>query len=393
MTHSRCVFVLVLSAGACQREVEAPKKLAPPAQIRHAIAEDALTTLELTAAAIARLGIVTEPVARTAIPRVRQLAGQTVVPPGRTMLVQAPVAGRLMGTPPQPGAVVRAGAAMFTLSPLTSPDAQTTLAAAAAAARGAAGVAAARLAAATSALARAEQILGEGAGSARAVEEARAERDAATAALDAANAQQAAIADGGDKQQIAIVAPIDGTLTQVHALSGALVPAGAALFEIVDDAVLWVDVRVYVGDLPTLDLTAAAQVGAPGAGLAQLTRKVQPVQAPPAAQADAATASLFYVLDNHDHTLRPGERLTVAVPKPGATEDMSSTPASAIVFDLHGGTWVYVQTTATTFTRRRVEVRAVAGERAILVRGPAPGTPLVTTGAAELFGTEFFEGK
>jgi len=36
-----------------------------------------------------------------------------------------------------------------------------------------------------------------------------------------------------------------------------------------------------------------------------------------------------------------------------------------------------------------VEVSRIAGDRASLARGPAPGARVVTAGAAELFGTEF----
>ena len=43
--------------------------------------------------------------------------------------------------------------------------------------------------------------------------------------------------------------------------------------------------------------------------------------------------------------------------------------------------------------RRPVEVRDVVDRVAVLARGPAPGTRIVTAGAAELFGTEFGPGK
>jgi hypothetical protein len=46
-----------------------------------------------------------------------------------------------------------------------------------------------------------------------------------------------------------------------------------------------------------------------------------------------------------------------------------------------------------TFVRRRVEVVRVADGRAVLSFGPKVGTPVVTGGAAELFGTEFGAGK
>ena len=68
-------------------------------------------------------------------------------------------------------------------------------------------------------------------------------------------------------------------------------------------------------------------------------------------------------------------------------------PFSAILYDIHGGTWVYENPSPNTFIRKRVELKTVTDGKAILVRGPAPGTKIVTVGAAELFGTEFGGGK
>jgi len=68
-------------------------------------------------------------------------------------------------------------------------------------------------------------------------------------------------------------------------------------------------------------------------------------------------------------------------------------PDSALLHDIHGGTWVYERTAPHVYARRRVEVRDTVGGVAILTRGPETGTPVVTTGAAELFGIEFGAGK
>ena len=68
-------------------------------------------------------------------------------------------------------------------------------------------------------------------------------------------------------------------------------------------------------------------------------------------------------------------------------------PLTAIVRDMSGGAWLYVQADSLTFTRRRVEVARVAGGRAVLAAGPPLGTRVVTAGSVELFGTEFGAGK
>ena len=101
---------------------------------------------------------------------------------------------------------------------------------------------------------------------------------------------------------------------------------------------------------------------------------------------------LFYEVENADSKLRPGEKVSVALPLEGETES-SVVPAAAVLYDIHGGTWVYENTAPQTFIRRRVEVRFVNKGDAVLSRGPKPGIKVVTAGVAELFGTEFGIGK
>jgi hypothetical protein len=54
---------------------------------------------------------------------------------------------------------------------------------------------------------------------------------------------------------------------------------------------------------------------------------------------------------------------------------------------------LYVRTAPTVFSRVRIELSHVVGGLAVLRRGPAAGTDVVSSGAAELFGTEFGAGK
>jgi multidrug efflux pump subunit AcrA (membrane-fusion protein) len=118
----------------------------------------------------------------------------------------------------------------------------------------------------------------------------------------------------------------------------------------------------------------------------------KPVEAPPSANAAAATVDLFYELPNSDGALRPGQRLGVALPL-RAEEESLVVPWSAVLHDIHGGTWVYEATGPQTFVRRRVQVRYVVDSMAVLATGPKPGAMVVTDGAAELFGTEVGFGK
>src|SRR6185436_4963081 len=114
----------------------------------------------------------------------------------------------------------------------------------------------------------------------------------------------------------------------------------------------------------------------------------KPVAAPPTASVLASTIDLYYELPNPAGVLRPGQRITVRVKLQGASEQRV-VPWSAVMHDIHGGTWVYENTAPLTYVRRRVQVKYVLGDKAVLESGPPSGAKIVTVGAVELFGAEF----
>jgi hypothetical protein len=63
-------------------------------------------------------------------------------------------------------------------------------------------------------------------------------------------------------------------------------------------------------------------------------------------------------------------------------------PYAALVYDAEGKTYVYKTTGPLSFVREQVQVDRIDGRRALLSRGPAPGTSVVTVGAAEVYGAE-----
>src|SRR5262249_22658721 len=110
--------------------------------------------------------------------------------------------------------------------------------------------------------------------------------------------------------------------------------------------------------------------------------------APPTATLLAATVDLYYELANPEGRLRPGERMTVQV-KLQDKPEQAVVPWSAVMHDIHGGTWLYENTAANTYVRRRIQVRYVVDDQAALENAPPAGAQVVTAGAVELFGTEF----
>jgi hypothetical protein len=64
-------------------------------------------------------------------------------------------------------------------------------------------------------------------------------------------------------------------------------------------------------------------------------------------------------------------------------------PYSAVLYDPDGATWTYTNPEPLVFVRADITVKGIAGERAILTKGPAAGTAVVTLGATELWGVEY----
>jgi hypothetical protein len=62
---------------------------------------------------------------------------------------------------------------------------------------------------------------------------------------------------------------------------------------------------------------------------------------------------------------------------------------TAVIYDVEGTAWAYTSPEPYTFVRLALDIDAIDGDLAILSEGPPVGTPVVTVGAAELYGAEF----
>ena len=375
---------------------DARPKPVPPAGVGTPLKEENVNAITLTPEATARLALQVAPIERKAVRPMRTYGGEVTVPPGQAVVVAAPVSGVLRALPaglPTAGQAVKKGQPLLQLLPLLTPEGRANLASARIDADGQVKSAQTQCDAARIALDRARRVFQSDAGSKRMVDEAQAQFDLAMKALEAATARRMLLdkvlgeVEAGTAAPLTIDNPTDGLLRNVSVRPGQTVPAGAPLFEVVDLANAWVRVPVYVGDLPGVDARADAVVGEFVARNGEVPSPARPVAAPPSANAAAGTADLWYELNNRDGRHRPGQRVAVTLPLVGENNSLTL-PWSAVVYDIHGGTWVYVQTGERAFVRRRVTVRHVAGNTAVLAAGPAAGTKVVTAGAAELFGTE-----
>lgn len=367
----------------------------------------------LTPKAEERLQISTVPVELKAVPRTRTVGGEVVIPDGASIFVTAPVVGTLKpaeGQTPMAGQFVTTGQVAFHLTPLLTPErevptaaervvmanAKASLITAQITADGDAKQAQAQVEAAQIALNRAKRLLVDKAGSERDVDDAVARLDIARKGWEAAQERKHLLdkvtleAAGGKVVDMPVLVPRDGILRTVTSSIGQVVGAAAPLFEVVDLKTLWVRVPVYPGQQNDFAATSNALVR--GLGDPTEAVSVKPIGAPPSADPIAATVDLFYELPNPDGRFRPGERVEIVLPLKGQSKSLV-VPRAAILRDIHGVAWVYVNSAEHTFERHRAEVHFTTSKLSVLSRGPKVGTLVVVDGAAELFGTEFGAGK
>jgi len=101
--------------------------------------------------------------------------------------------------------------------------------------------------------------------------------------------------------------------------------------------------------------------------------------------------SLYYVVPGKDHGLTVNNRMRVELQLAGSDEKQKVVPYSAVYYDAKGAPWVYVNGKPLTFERQRIGVERIIGDLAVLSEGPPVGTPVVTVGAALLYGAEIFK--
>jgi RND family efflux transporter MFP subunit len=318
------------------------------------------------------------------------VAGEVVPVPGKSLVVNAPAAGTVAlpgDTPIVAGQTVAKGQPILRLTPVVGvqPDLKAAYEADLQAAK-------ARLDAADQQLERARQLLRDMAGSQKDVENATREAAQAKAAYDATVTRLGRLATNPLEADFTlnIASPENGVIRSLSAGPGQIVAAGAPLFEVADLSRVWLRVPVYSGELAATALQSTIRVrDVSGAGpIRQATR----VSGPPTADPLASTTDLYFEISNPNSQLKPGQRLVVLLPSRSGTRMSLSVPAAAILYDIYGGAWVYVNEGPHVYRRQRVELIEMRAGSAFLSRGVQDGDKVVTAGAAELFGTEFGAG-
>ncbi len=375
-------------AAACGGSAPAPAAAPKAATVTAPVKEATLTTVTLTPEAEKRLALMTAPVERKEIVRTRTVGGEVIPASGSALSITAPVAGTLQSSSlPVAGTLVSRGQMLFRLLPLQASERD-----ASATAQQAADTATARREMSAQKVRRAEQLVRDGAGSRRSLEEAQAELAVAEAELKAARDRVALASRGDVSGGVAIEAPDAAVVQAVHVRNGQAVAAGAPLVELVGLATVWLRVPIYAGEANAIDRRAPARVLGLGDPSDADGTIAQPIASPPSADPTTAGVDLYYALPNANRRFRPGERVAVRLTRSHASEGLV-VPKAALLHDVYGGTWVYVLGEPRVYARQRVTVTDINGPLASLSQGPAVGARVVTDGAAELFGVEFGAGK
>ena len=123
-------------------------------------------------------------------------------------------------------------------------------------------------------------------------------------------------------------------------------------------------------------------------GSASKTQKIQPFKL----EAVEGTELKRVVL-----TAKAAERLDLQTVPVGSQlvngSERKVIPYGAVLYDVQGGTWAYVSPEPLVFVREAIEIESLNGSTAVLTQGPELGTPVVTVGAAELYGAELGVSK
>jgi len=99
--------------------------------------------------------------------------------------------------------------------------------------------------------------------------------------------------------------------------------------------------------------------------------------------------------DRYRVTLTPeaAERLDIQTAEVSETELGLSISSDALILDIEGSFWVYVNSEPLTYERVGVSPVREEGGEAFFSDGPPPGTPVVVVGVPELYGEETGVGK
>ena len=386
------IFVLFVFIS-CNSQPSLKKQ--SPATIENAVKETDLTTITLTPKAEGRLGVETAMVEEKQIPTFFDLGGEIIAPPGQEVTIITPAAGTvLLGVENraiQAGSRVGKGEEIMRL--LLLPPEKDMIGA-----KEELEVRQVEYNVAKAKMDRAEQLVKDKAVSEKAYQEAQATLALASALLKAAQAKVNLLTGSNldsaaaGLSNLVLESPMQGVVQQLYVASGQTVPASTPLFKVASQNPVWVRVPVYSGDLAKINRSQNAIVKTLGNANERYITNASPIEGPPLSDMNSASSDFYYKIDNSDGQFRIGMWVKVELMQ-HSQEYQLVIPFSSIVYDINGGTWLYVKKQENQFSRQRVEIANIIKDTAILRKGVSAGVEVVITAVAELYGTEFGGGK
>ncbi len=317
---------------------------------------------------------------------------------GQRVAVASPVAGRVVPPPegefPRRGRVVGAGEILALVEP-TIPSAELlSLAVKLAEAEAEELRAAQALKQAQTVAARIERLEKVDAKSARELEQARFDVDAARTALEAATAIKKSYesaraytesyrSDRGSGSSglapIALTAPISGTVIQVGTAPGERVTGAESLFVVLDASTVAIEARIAQHEASGLANPAAyVELGSAATGDV-LRRPLTLVYSGLEVEEPSRAVPFVYEVENRDGLLRVGMSVSVFVEVAPPRETLAI-PESALV-DEDGKYCAFVQLSGERFEKRDLTLGVRDGAFVEVLDGVAPGERVATTDA------------
>jgi hypothetical protein len=358
----KIVLLAVLStlslAAAAPEPGGTGKAVKSPALTLEPIPGTSVKRVILSAKAAERLGIETRKVSEEAIIR-RQVVGGLVIAALDKQPESKPPAGTL-GWSAQPAPTPQPGASIAPMGPARVPSPPTPMAGGGFAGFGQAAPAL-------------EPAWAKDASGTRAAPASQPTTITAVPAATAPGARASARQPGGFERVVA------GPASQA--------PAAPALVE-TDEA--WVLVTLSQAEWERLAKDKPARIMSLGTRDKTADISARPSGMAPREDAKRSMLSVYYVVPNKDHGLTLNKRMRVELQLAGNEEKQKVVPYAAVYYDSKGAPWIYVNTKPLVFERRRVTVDRIVGGLAVVSDGPEIGTPVVTVGAALLYGAEIF---
>jgi multidrug efflux pump subunit AcrA (membrane-fusion protein) len=202
--------------------------------------------------------------------------------------------------------------------------------------------------------------------------------------------------DGGGGA-VDIKAPSNSTLLKMLVSQGQVVEKGQPLFQVANLEEIWVRVTVNESDLSNVDRDQPAYILSLEADdeedSDQEGLEANALDDIEDDDPDEERVAIYYTIYGAEQSLSLGKRVLVELPLTGNSVTHLVVPYSAVIYDLEGNTWVYINPEPLVFIRQAVTIDYIHDDMAVLLEGPPAGTMVATVGVAELYGADTGVGK